>query len=63
MNAEDIKGLTPKQIQDKFALPSTPKYVTDVTVPKGTTMRTGTVNPVYSFSSVENGMITQEVLG
>lgn len=49
MKAEDIKGLTPKQIQDKFALPSTPKYATDVTVPKGTTMRTGTVNPVEGW--------------
>ena len=27
MCAEDIKGLTPEQIQQKFALPSTPKYI------------------------------------
>jgi len=32
MKAEDIKGLTPAQIKDKFALPAEPKYVVDVTL-------------------------------
>lgn len=45
MRAEDIKGLTPSQIQDKFALPAMPKYVTDVNLPADTTIRGGIVNP------------------
>ena len=32
---EDIEGLTPKQIQDKFALPQQPIYACDVEIPKG----------------------------
>lgn len=43
MNEKDIHGLSPEQIQEKFALPETPKYVSDVNVPAGTTVRTGTV--------------------
>ena len=35
MKAEDIKGLTPAQIKDKFALPNLPEYVGEVTLPKG----------------------------
>ena len=44
MRADDIKGLTPQQIQDKFDLPELPTSVVDVTPPVGTTIRTGTVN-------------------
>jgi hypothetical protein len=40
--AEDIKGLSAKQIQDKFALPETPKYISDVHAPQGTRIRVGT---------------------
>ncbi|WP_019553471.1 hypothetical protein [Propionispira raffinosivorans] len=40
-DAKDIEGLTPKQIQDKFALPNTPKYVCDVELEKGTHIRVG----------------------
>jgi hypothetical protein len=43
MREEDIKGLSPEQIQNKFALPETPKYVSDVNVPAGTKVRVGTV--------------------
>lgn len=43
MRAEDIKGLTPQQIKDKFALPDLPKYVSDVHVPAGTPIRVGEV--------------------
>lgn len=46
MNAKDIEGLTPKQIQDKFALPNTPKYVCDVELEKGIHIRVGEVNPL-----------------
>jgi RHS repeat-associated protein len=50
MKAKDIKGLTPQQIQDKFALPTTPKYVVDVELDVGTKIRTGTVNPLFGFN-------------
>lgn len=49
MKAEDIKGLTPQQIQEKFALPATPNYVVDVEFEAGTKIRTGTANPLFGF--------------
>ena len=50
MCAEDIKGLTPEQIQQKFALPSTPKYIGDVKLKAGSNIRMGEVNPNYGFN-------------
>jgi hypothetical protein len=44
MSADDIAGLSPQQIKDKFDLPYAPTHVTDVKPPQGTTIRTGTVN-------------------
>ena len=46
MKADDIKGLTPLEIQDKFALPNTPKYICDVELEAGTHIRVGEVNPL-----------------
>ncbi len=40
---EEIEGLTAAQIQEKFALPSLPDYVSDVHVPAGARIRIGTV--------------------
>ena len=50
MCAEDIKGLTPEQIQQKFALPSTPKYIGEVKLKAGSSIRMGEVNPNYGFN-------------
>jgi hypothetical protein len=47
MKADDIRGLTPSQIQDKFALPTTPKFILDVELDAGTRIRTGTANPLF----------------
>lgn len=47
MNADDIRGLTPAQIQDKFALPATPKYVAEVKLNAGNTIRMGEANPIF----------------
>ena len=47
MKAEDIKGLTPAQIQDKFALPTTPQYVAEVKLNAGDTLRMGEANPIF----------------
>ena len=49
MKYEDIKGLTPEQIADKFALPQIPKYICDVELSEGTLLRTGQCNPLYGF--------------
>jgi hypothetical protein len=49
IRTEDIQGLTPQQIQNKFALPTTPKYVTDVILEEGTQIRTGIANDLFGF--------------
>ena len=41
--------LTPQEIQKKFALPNTPKYICDVNLEAGTRLRTGKVNPLFGF--------------
>ena len=51
MKAEDIEGLTPLEIQNKFALPNTPKYVCDVELEAGTHIREGEVNPLEGWGS------------
>ena len=49
MKYDDVKGLTPEEIADKFALPQVPKYIADVEVPAGTALRTGECNPLYGW--------------
>ncbi len=49
MKAEDIAGLSPQQIQNKFALPTIPTHVTDVIFDSGTQLRTGTANRLFGF--------------
>jgi hypothetical protein len=44
MRADDIRGLSPQQIQDRFDLPELPTHITDVNPPQGVVIRTGTVN-------------------
>ena len=51
MKADDIKGLTPLEIQNKFALPNTPKYVCDVELEVGTHIRVGEVNPLDGWGN------------
>jgi hypothetical protein len=41
----DLKGLTPMQIQDKFALPYVPNRISKVYVPANTTIRMGIAGP------------------
>jgi len=47
MKPEAIRGLTPSQIKSKFALPELPSFMSEVSVPAGTRIRTGIVNPVF----------------
>lgn len=49
MREDDIKGLTPQEIQKKFALPSTPKFVVDIKLEAGTKIRTGIANSLFGF--------------
>lgn len=49
MKASDVEGLTPKEIQDKIALPQTPCKMCDVTLQKGTQMRAGLCNPLEGW--------------
>lgn len=47
MRYDDIKGLSPEEIADKYALPQVPTMMCDCIVPKGTKIRTGECNPLY----------------
>ena len=49
MKYDDIKGLTPEEIADKFALPQVPTMMCDCTLPKGTKIRTGECNPLFGW--------------
>jgi len=56
MKAEDIQGLTTQQIQDKFALPSLPKYVCDAEIDAGSTLRCGIAGPQVEFGGQGGGV-------
>ena len=61
MEENEIKGLTPKQIQEKFALPCEPKYICDVEVDAGTHLRRGTANEVEGWG--KGGGIQYDTMG
>ena len=46
MDYDEIKGLSPIEIKDKFSLQETPKYICDVTLPKGSIIRMGIANSI-----------------
>ena len=56
MKAEDIQGLTAQQIQNKFALPSIPKYVCDVELEAGDTIRCGIAGAQEQFGGAGGGL-------
>lgn len=47
MRYSEVAGLTPEQIQAKFALQYTPSQVCDVYIHEGTHIRTGVANPLF----------------
>ena len=49
MDMDEIKGLSPKEIQNKFALPYEPVYICDVYLESGVKLRYGEVNPLFGF--------------
>jgi hypothetical protein len=60
MRADDIEGLTPAQIRDKFALPDLPTMVSEVHVPIGTKVRVGKVAPQPGWG--QGGAMQYELL-
>lgn len=61
MKKEDIEGLTPEEMKDRFALPARPKYATDVILPKGTTIRGGIANSLADWGN--GGGIQYDLMG
>lgn len=59
MAYDDVKGLTPEQIKEKFALPDLPKYIVEVEVPAGAQLYTGECNSIKNWG---NGGGTQYFL-
>ena len=55
MKYSDIQGLTPAQIQSKFALPNTPTHYCFVNVPSGTQMYAGIVGKNYGYTAGQAG--------
>ena len=60
MDASEIKGLSAKQIQDKFALPELPTQISDVSLPTGTKIRVGVAGKVEGWGN--GGGVQVEVL-
>lgn len=51
MRPEDVKGLTPQEIKDKFSLPSEPSNIVDVEVKAGTKLRMGEAAPIEEWGN------------
>ncbi|MEG0416667.1 MAG: hypothetical protein RR565_11095 [Erysipelothrix sp.] len=49
MRADDIKGLTPLQIQEKYALPFEPVYVGEAIIPAGSKINIGIANELFGY--------------
>ena len=53
-----IQGLTPQQIQTKFALPNIPTHYCFVDVPEGTCLYVGLVNQSSVTGTIQYELIT-----
>lgn len=62
VRADEIAGMTPKQIQAHLALPKVPTNILDVTVPAGTRMQTGFVAAQPTFGVTARGGIQYQLL-
>ncbi len=62
MKEEDILGLSPAQIRQKFALPAEPKYIVDVELDAGTNLRCGIANGVEDWG-VQGGGVQFDLMG
>ena len=55
VRADEIKGMTPQQIQQHLALPTIPTFISDVKVPAGTRLQVGRVAPQPNFGAPNKG--------
>jgi hypothetical protein len=51
MPESEVRGLSPAQIQEKFALPQAPQYMTEVKAPAGTLLRVGEAGPIPGWGN------------
>lgn len=51
MKEEDLKGLSPQEIKDKFSLPEVPVNMVDVEVKAGTKLRMGEAAPIEEWGN------------
>ncbi len=61
VDSPNLEGRTATQIRDRFALPGSPKYISDVNVPAGIQLRVGTVGGQPGWGA--GGGILYELLG
>lgn len=62
VRANEIRGMSPVQIQQHLALPTVPTHIVDVTIPPGTRMQTGKVAPQPNFGALKKGGTQYELL-
>ncbi|MBD0286758.1 MAG: hypothetical protein ICV79_15210, partial [Flavisolibacter sp.] len=60
---DQIKGLTPAQMKDKFALKYEPTQMTPVTIEAGSSLRIGTAAPVKAFNANGGGFQIEMLQG
>lgn len=58
MRASTVRGLTPEQLRDRFALPFLPTYITNVLVPSGTCLLNGIAGPIMGNFAAGPGIIS-----
>jgi len=61
MRAATVRGLTPTQVRDVFALPSMPTNMTMILVPSGHTMYTGIAGPIAGWGA--GGGLQSKLIG
>jgi filamentous hemagglutinin len=62
VRAKEIAGLSPSQIQKHLALPYTPTFISDVSVPPGTRIQMGRVGQQPAFGATDPGGIQYQLL-
>jgi len=70
LRMQDIEGLTPAQIRQKYALPQEPTHFVPVTLPGGVNMRSGAsasndfgAGGGYQYNIRQNGRLPEEWFG
>lgn len=63
VRAEEIRGLSPQQIQQRLALPEVPTHIQVVTVPRGTTMQVGRAGAQPQWGIPNKGAFQYRVEG